>query len=87
MTPELDPRRKRLLFRSLHRGTKETDLLIGGFAERYVADLDSAQLDRFEALLEVPDPELFDWVTARRPPPPEHDCDVLRLMITFNATR
>jgi antitoxin CptB len=62
----------------------ETDHLIGSFTARHIAALDEGQLDRLEALLELPDPDLFDWATRRRPVPPEHDSDVMRLLITFN---
>ena len=68
-----DIRRKRLLFRSWHRGTREADLILGSFAERISPGSTTAQLDRFEALLEVPDAELFDWIAGRAAPPPEHD--------------
>jgi antitoxin CptB len=83
----LDPRRKRLLYVSQHRGTKETDLLLGGFAERHLADLDDGQLGRFAQLLEAPDGDLFDWITGRRRAPPPHDHDVMDLLIAFNANR
>ncbi len=66
MTDSLDTRRKRLAFRARHRGTKEMDLLIGGFAERHIADLGEAQLDRFEALLELPEPLIARWVTGHQ---------------------
>ncbi len=75
-----DIRRKRLLFRSWHRGTKETDLLLGSFAERHLAGMSEAQLDRYEALLAENDAALFDWITGRASPPPEHDGEVLRLL-------
>ena len=78
-----DTRCKRLLFRSWHRGTREIDLLLGSFAERHLARLNDAQLDRYEALLEHNDADLFDWVAGRAAPPPEHDSDVLRLLIGF----
>jgi antitoxin CptB len=83
MTHLPDPRRKRLLFRSWHRGTRETDLVLGSFAEAHVARFDSDQLDRFEALLECPDADLFDWITGRAAPFPEHDNDVTRLLLSF----
>jgi len=83
MDGALDIRRKRLLFRSWHRGTKETDLLLGSFAERHLAGMSEAQLDRYEALLEENDAALFDWITGRVPPPGEHDSDVLRLLMDF----
>src|SRR5438045_2238505 len=50
MSTNLDPRRKRLLFRSCHRGMKETDLMLGRFAEHHLAILDDGQLDRFATL-------------------------------------
>jgi succinate dehydrogenase flavin-adding protein (antitoxin of CptAB toxin-antitoxin module) len=48
----LDTRCRRLLFRRWHRDTQEGDLILGRFAETHLADLDSAQLARFEALLD-----------------------------------
>lgn len=83
MSEPLDIRRKRLLFRSWHRGTRETDLLLGSFAEAHIAGLSEAQLDRYEALLENNDGDLFDWITGRAPAPPEQDSDVLRLLCQF----
>lgn len=80
-SPEI--RRKRLLFRSWHRGTRETDLLLGSFAEQHLAGLSEAQLDRYEGLLEENDAALFDWIAGRAAPPPERDSDVLRLLIDF----
>jgi antitoxin CptB len=81
-----DIRRKRLLFRSWHRGTREADLLLGGFAEANLAGFDKARLDRYEALLECPDADLFDWIAGRATPPPEHDHDVTRLLLAFRYT-
>lgn len=86
--PELDTtiRRKRLLFRSWHRGTREADLILGSFAEAHLAGFDAAGLDAFEALLEVSDADLFDWIIGRAPPPPEHDSEVTRLLLAFRYT-
>jgi antitoxin CptB len=81
--PDSDIRRKRLLFRSWHRGTREADLLLGSFAEAYLAGFDAKQLDRYEALLECPDADLFDWITGRSVSPPEFDTEVTRLLLAF----
>jgi antitoxin CptB len=78
-----DIRRKRLLFRSWHRGMREADLLLGSFAERYLAELSDAQLDRYEDLLANSDGPILDWITGRVVPPPEQDNDVLRLVMNF----
>ena len=57
-----DVRFRRLLFRSWHRGTQESDFILGSFAETCLPRFCTAQLDRFEALLDCTDPELFDWM-------------------------
>lgn len=78
-------RRKRLLFRCWHRGTQESDLILGPFAETSLAGFDSAQLDRLEALLDCTDPDLFDWIIMGIAPPSQHDHDVMRLIRNFSA--
>ncbi len=85
MSDALIVRRKRLTFRAWHRGTRETDLMLGRFAEAHLSGFDDTQLDQFEDLIEVPDLVLFDWLTGRAPPSPAHDHDVLRLMVAFAA--
>ena len=84
MTSSSDTRRKRLSFRSWHRGTRESDLILGGFADAHLAGFDDDQLDLYEALLECADADLFDWITGRANPPPEHDHDVTRLLLSFS---
>jgi antitoxin CptB len=73
-------RRKRLTFRSWHRGTKEADMLLGRFVTLHLATLDDGQLDRYEALLEASDPDLYAWITDLRPAPEEFDNDILVLL-------
>jgi antitoxin CptB len=80
-----DIRRKRLLFRAWHRGTREADLILGSFAERHLAGFDDAAVQHFESLLEVPDAELFDWIAGRAAPPPEHDTEVTRLLLVSST--
>jgi antitoxin CptB len=86
MTDGLDTRRKRALFRSLRRGTKESDLVIGGFARRHLAGLSVDQLGRFEALLDCPDPDLLAWIVGEQHAPAERECDVLALMREYERS-
>ncbi len=69
--PDLSPRHRRLLFRASHRGTKETDLMIGGFVSRNIRTFNEAELDELEAVLEYLDVDLVDWLSGRRPIPSE----------------
>ncbi len=57
-----DNRRKRLLYQAQHRGCKEADLLIGGFAAAHLAAMSEADLDAFETLLSYPDHDLMAWI-------------------------
>ena len=63
----LDDRRKRLLFRCWHRGTREMDLLLGRFADAEIATLGEAELAELERLLEIPDPDLYAALTGDTP--------------------
>lgn len=63
----LDTRRRRLLFRATHRGTHENDLMIGGFVRANLAAFDADDFAALEALLDLPDTDLADWLTGRRP--------------------
>jgi antitoxin CptB len=76
----LEPRRRRALYRATHRGTHENDLLIGGFVASRISGMEEAVLDALERILELPDPDLADWISGRRPIPPEHDGPLLRAM-------
>ncbi|BBK32621.1 antitoxin CptB [Stella humosa] len=76
----MDVRLKKLLFRSAHRGTKEIDLILGGFAAARLESLSPDQLDRYEALIETQDPNLYDWLVGLAPVPAEYDTDVLALI-------
>jgi len=63
----LDDRRKRLLFRCWHRGTREMDLILGRFADKEIAALTDGELAELEHLIEVPDPDLYAALTGERP--------------------
>lgn len=68
-THALDPRRKRLLYRATHRGTKEADAIIGGFFAEVTATLPEPRLAEAEAFLELQDLDLMDWILGRTPVP------------------
>lgn len=60
----LDDRRKRLLFRCWHRGTREMDLILGRFADAEIANLSEPELTELETLLAVNDPDLYAAITG-----------------------
>ncbi|MEL6171203.1 MAG: succinate dehydrogenase assembly factor 2 [Pseudomonadota bacterium] len=62
-------RLKRLRMRSMRRGIKEMDLLLLSFADNCMAELSEAELERYDALLEENDQDLYEWVSGQSAPP------------------
>ncbi len=65
-----ETRIKRLRFRSWHRGTKEADMMVGGFFDRFSATWNEAELAWFEALMDEQDVDIMAWATGASEPPP-----------------
>ncbi len=80
----MEPRLRKIAFRAAHRGMKEMDLLLGGFADRHLASLNDVELDLFEKLLNAPDPDLYAWVTGMEQVPAEYASEVMRRLQEFN---
>jgi antitoxin CptB len=80
----LDMRRRRILFRSWHRGMREMDLIMGRFADARLGGLSGDEIEEFERLLEVPDRELLAWITGEEPVPPGHDTALFRSLWDFH---
>lgn len=85
MDVDIETRRKKLLFRAQRRGFKEVDIIFGAFADAHLARLDADQLDRFEALLAVPDWQVYGWLMGDQPVPPEYDNDVFALLRNYRG--
>jgi antitoxin CptB len=81
----LDIRRKRLLFRCWHRGTREMDLILGRFADAELADLTDDELDELERLIELPDPDLYAALTGDRPITAEYAGPLFDRLKAFRA--
>ena len=78
-----DARLRKLNFRAWRRGFREADLIVGAFADAELPAMSAADLDRFEALLEVADGDLYDWIIDRTPPAPEHDHALMHRLRAF----
>lgn len=81
----LSIRRRRLLYRSEHRGNKENDILLGQFARAFVMSFDASQLDQYESILEESDNDIFDWASGKVEPPASKDTPVLRQVLAFRV--
>ena len=82
----LDLRRRKLLFHAWHRGMRETDLILGRFADAAIVQLTDAELTQFEDLMEVPDRELLAWVTGEVDVPAAYETLLFRRLRDFHLT-
>ena len=73
-------RLKKLRFRAWHRGTREADMIIGGFIDRNGEDFSAEEMDLFEALLEEQDLDILNWVTGKTPVPKAFDGPLMGAM-------
>jgi antitoxin CptB len=81
----LDDRRKRLLFRCWHRGTREMDLILGRFADAEIAGLTDIELTQLEYLIEVPDPDLYAALSGDALLAPEYRTELFNRIKSFRA--
>ena len=84
---ELDNRRKRLIFRSWHRGMREMDLIMGTFADNNVPAMSVAELDLYEELLHTPDPDVYDWISRQKAVPANLINPVLEKLLNHDYVR
>ena len=76
----LDDRKRRIRFRASHRGTKEADLLIGGFMERELGQWGEPEVAWFEALLEEQDADILSWAIGTATPPARYEGVMMQAM-------
>ena len=79
-------KRKQLIFRSWHRGTREVDLMLGKFADAHIPLFDESQLAAYERFLNNSDPDIFNWITGQEPVPPAEDNAVVSGLLKFFKT-
>ena len=80
---DLEITRKRLLWRATHRGIKEMDILVGGYAQLNLAKMGQTELTQFADLLEIPDQDLLSWATKQSSVPLEQQSAMLEAMLRF----
>jgi antitoxin CptB len=79
----LQARRRQLLWRATHRGIKEMDILLGGFAKANIERMQSPALDELEAIIDIPDQQLLIWIMGQSPVPAAHESSTLAALVAF----
>ena len=82
----LDSRRKQILYRCWHRGTREMDLVLGRFADAHLADLSDGELAELETLMLAPDPEIYKLLSGASETPANYDTGIVRRIRAFHKS-
>ena len=73
--------RKKILFRSWHRGTKEMDLVLGTYADNNLSNMSYDELLHFQTFLNLSDPDLYKWLISEEKAFPEEFRDLIEDII------
>ena len=84
MNNKIDKLKKRLIYRSQYRGTKEMDKLIGGFVQSNIDNLSITGLKELETFLNIDDDTLYKFYTNQTIDQNLEENDILRLFKKFN---
>ena len=61
MNVNIDQLKKKIIYRSNYRGTKEMDKLLGAFTNKYINNLSNEDLVLLEKLLDIDDNNLYNF--------------------------
>lgn len=78
---------KKLLYRSSNRGCKETDLILGNFARHNLDNMTDDELKKFAEILALPDNDIYDYYTGKKPIASELDFKVMRQIMQFSSDK
>lgn len=83
---DIEIKRKRLLFRSDHRGMKEMDIFMGAFAREVLAGLSAEELDLYDDMSQMPDIDLYNWISGKEKPPADHNNPILQKLLDYKLS-
>ena len=86
MTFNIDQLKKKIIYRSNYRGTKEMDKLLGAFTKKYINQLNQDELIDLEKLLDIDDTSLYNFFNGIDNEIKYDETNVLKLFKNFKYT-
>ncbi|MBY0462701.1 MAG: succinate dehydrogenase assembly factor 2 [Alphaproteobacteria bacterium] len=87
MSDYLKNKIKKLSYQSWHRGTRELDLVLGEFSDKYLSTFSEKELDEYALILKENDLELWEWISGRIPVPCNSTTSILQKICKFYSTK
>ena len=83
---ERDYLTKKLIYQSKNRGCKETDILLGKFADQFLHEMSIEDLHNYETILQQNDADIVDWITHKAPVPDIVNNDAMKKLLSYHNT-
>lgn len=77
--------KRKLLFRSKHRGFKEADIILGTFAEKFVCEMSDSELQEYDLILQQSDNDIYDWYTGKLEVPSDMSGSVMTKLLAHKV--
>ena len=87
MTFNIDQLKKKIIYRSNYRGTKEMDKLLGAFTKKYINQLNQDELIDLEKLLDIDDTSLYNFFNGIDNEIKFEETNVLKLFKNFKYNK
>ena len=78
---DLETYKKKIIFKSSHRGSKEMDILLGNFIKKYIELFNENELGLFNDILECDDDDIYQWIIGKKEIPNQYSNRVFSLLI------
>jgi succinate dehydrogenase flavin-adding protein (antitoxin of CptAB toxin-antitoxin module) len=78
---------KKLMYQSKNRGCKETDILLGDFADACLLDMSAQELTEYESILSQNDCDIVDWITKKESAPAHLRSRVMAKLTSFYSSK
>jgi antitoxin CptB len=81
ISDEDERRRKQIIYRANHRGIKEMDIILGGYASAFAMEMSADEIDAFVRLMDESDRDLYSWFTGDAALPEQFDAKLLQVIL------
>tara|TARA_B110000014_G_scaffold258921_1_gene245815 strand:- start:178 stop:441 length:264 start_codon:yes stop_codon:yes gene_type:complete len=78
---DLETYKKKIIYKASHRGSKEMDILLGNFINKYIELFNENELNIFDSILDCDDEDIYQWILGKKDIPTRYENRVFSLLI------
>ena len=78
---DLETYKKKIIYKASHRGSKEMDILLGNFINKYIELFNKNELHLLDLILDNDDDDIYQWILGKSDIPNEYQNRVFSLLL------